>query len=76
MRLLLLPTFILYTAFAHAQSNSKTITYFDKDWQPVKKASEAVYYRTVEPQQGKYLVKDFYKATDTLQMEAQLLLVA
>ena len=70
MRLLLLPTIILYTAFAHGQSNSKTITYFDKDWQPIKKANEAVYYRTVEPQQGKYLVKDFYKATDMLQMEA------
>ena len=70
MRFLLMHSLILVNFVSHSQSNSKTITYLDKDWQPIKKASEAVYYRTVEPQQGKYLVKDFYKATDTLQMEA------
>ena len=71
MKLFSLIIFVLANIATHAQSNSKTTTYFDKDWQPVKKASEAVYYRTVEPQNGKYLVKDFYKATDTLQMEAE-----
>jgi len=70
MKFLYLQIFIIATVVAHAQRQSKNITYFDKDWQPVKKASEAVFYRTVEPQNGKYLVKDFYKATDTLQMEA------
>jgi TonB family protein len=70
MRLFFLIVFVLIMSDAHAQNNAKKVTYLDKDWQPVKKASEATYYRTVEPQQGKYLVKDFYKATDTIQMEA------
>jgi len=70
MKLFSLIIFVLANIATHAQSNSKTTTYFDKDWQPIKKATEAVYYRTVEPQNEKYLVKGFYKATDTLQMEA------
>jgi TonB family protein len=70
MRLLYLFIFIIASSILKAQSNTAIITYYDKDWQPVKKANDAVYCRKVETLKDKYLVKDFYKATDTLQMEA------
>jgi periplasmic protein TonB len=57
------------SSLVHAQEWS-AVAYFDKDWQPAKDSLQAVYYRTVEPQQGKVLVKDFYRATRSLQMEA------
>jgi len=44
--------------------------YFDADWQPVKDSTRAIYYRTVEQQQDKFLVKDFYRSPNQLQMVA------
>ncbi|MBX2900848.1 MAG: TonB family protein [Cyclobacteriaceae bacterium] len=57
-----------FSALPQDQQQNKT--YFDQYWQPVKQSGLAMYYRTVTPQNGKYLVKDFYASTDTLQMEA------
>lgn len=57
-----------FSALSQDQQQNKM--YFDQYWQPVKQSGLAMYYRTVTPQNGKYLVKDFYASTDTLQMEA------
>lgn len=44
--------------------------FFDVDWQPTKDSTQAIYYRTVEPQKSKFLVRDFYRASNVLQMVA------
>lgn len=68
-RLCIIVLFLFITCTL-AKGQSKEVTYYNEYWQPIKKA-QAMYYRTVTPQNGKYLVRDFYAATDTLQMEAE-----
>ncbi len=52
--------FILNSQFLYTQEQPQKRTYFDQYWQPVPTAVNAMYYRTVTPQNGKYLVKDFF----------------
>jgi protein TonB len=46
-----------------------TTLYFDKLWKPAKKRSDAAFYRTVAPRDGKYFVQDHYISGQLL-MEA------
>ncbi len=62
--------FLIGSTNAFAQANLRIIEYFDKDWAITKYKENATYYRTIDKQEGKFLVKDFYAASNTLQMEA------
>lgn len=43
--------------------------YFDKDWKITKNVSEAHFYRTIDKEGDKYILKDFF-ISDILQMKA------
>lgn len=68
MKLLSLPLLVMLSALAQAQNNPTKI-YLDKSWKPISDPAEASYYRTVEPQDGKFMVHDYY-INGQLQMEA------
>jgi TonB family protein len=53
-----------------AQSD-KARTYFDSKWHAVFDSTTAVYYRTVENAGAGFIVRDYYKSTDKLQMVAE-----
>lgn len=63
--------FLTVAFFFSSFAQSKKVTYFDRDWMPVKNKNEAVYYRTIEKSGDKYLVKDFYLENNQVQMEAE-----
>lgn len=64
--------YLLAFLFSPALSQSKKeISYFDRDWMPVKNKKGAVYYRTIDQSDGRYIVKDFYLDNDQVQMEAE-----
>ena len=54
----------------YSQYGSGAITLFDKDWLRTKDYKAAVYYRTVEQTDNKYLVKDYYISNDNPEMIA------
>jgi TonB family protein len=71
MKYNLIPIFLAIALMdVMGQIKPKVVEYFDKDWLATKDKERAVYYRTAEEYGGKYLVKDYYKASDSLQMEA------
>jgi TonB family protein len=53
-----------------AQSDAGTVKLFDKKWFPTRDTARAEYYRTVEQQDGKFLLKDYYFSTKSLYLEA------
>jgi len=70
MKYLLMVILLLASIATISQTKSTNVEYFDQDWVATKNKSNAIYYRTTEKLNGKYLVKDFYKANDSLQMQA------
>jgi TonB family protein len=62
--------FLIGAANTFAQTNLRIVEYFDKDWATTKYKEGAYYYRTIDKQEGQFLVKDFYAASNSLQMEA------
>lgn len=71
MKYIFTTIFLVFTLLdVMGQNQSKVVEYFDKDWLDTKDKERAVYYRTAEEYGGKYLVKDYYKSSDSLQMEA------
>jgi TonB family protein len=71
MKNLSVSTLLLFVLLnAHAQNKVHVTQYFDGDWNIVSDTMDAVFYRTVDFHEGKYLVKDLYMKTKSLQMEA------
>jgi TonB family protein len=71
MKQLFITLLILIVATtAFAQTNSRIVEYFDKAWVTTTDQESAFYYRTIDKKEGKFLLKDFYAAGNTLQMEA------
>jgi TonB family protein len=58
--------FLVLSCTGYAQK----IQYLDPNFEPVKKKEYAMYYRTVENREGKFLVKDFFLSNNQLQSEA------
>jgi TonB family protein len=52
------------------QSNPRTVEYFDEFWQTTPYKEKAHYYRAIDKQGSLFLVKDFYVASNSIQMEA------
>jgi TonB family protein len=69
-KLFTLLLFLSFSAKVFAQTEPKIVEYFDKNWEVTEFKENAIYYRTIDKQAGKFLVKDFYVSTNTLQMEA------
>lgn len=60
----------IITLSATAQSPETTIGYFDKKWKAVDKARGASFYRTVEPKDEAFIVRDYF-ISGKLQMFAE-----
>jgi TonB family protein len=55
---------------AVCQFDQRIIQYFDQNWNPTNDTATAKFYRTLEGSPGNYTVRDFFKGSNALQMEA------
>jgi len=60
----------VFVPFGYTQTADSIVRYFDKDWNAVYVPSEATYFRTVAKEGEMFLVRDYFAATRSLQMEA------
>lgn len=55
---------------SNVQTKRSNITYFDEHWKKITSPEKAAYYRIIDRSDNKYIVKDYFKSSRRLQMEA------